>query len=67
MTMHIARFRDSRMAVARRKTPEAAWKAAMSHGVPGDLIEVVPEAQHEADRGELPDMGTTYLNDQRAA
>ena len=65
--MFIARFKDSRMPVARRRTERAAWDAAHSHGVNLGNLEVVPEAQHIEDRGELPDMGTTYLNQQRAA
>jgi hypothetical protein len=64
MAMHIARFRDSRMAVARRKTEQAAWRAAQAHGLDLGMLEVVPEDQHEEDRGNLPDYGSyqTFFN-----
>lgn len=65
--MFVARFRDSRMPVARRKTEAAAWRAAEGHGVPMSSIEVVSEAQHQQDRHDIPDMPTFHFNKSRRA
>lgn len=56
--MFVARFKDSKRAVARAKTERAALEKALrnAHGMPL-IFEVVTEAQHEHDRprfGEPP-------------
>jgi hypothetical protein len=65
--MFVIRFRDSRMAVCRRRTEHAAWRAAELHQVPMHSLECVTEAQHEADKGDVPEMPTFHLNKTRRA
>lgn len=47
--MYVARFKDSRRAIARRRTEDAAWRAAQMHDIDLAMIEVVTEQQHLAD------------------
>jgi hypothetical protein len=64
--MYVARFRDSKAAIARRKTENAAWKAAEGHEVPLDKLEVVPETRHEREMREEGNRlrgYTEYYND----